>query len=249
MTRLHDSTKTRVIPLFKFFSGDITKVNKLLSLLSEPNKVLLSDNNLIIRYGTNEMTIPPTKKLLNWCIENLPLLMIPKNYGVKPNSETYNKRDILFNGDANTKSNSKSEAINLLHQNKLPKWYIFEGYTHPDIYIETEDTIIVGEAKRIEPKLTNSTHWLKNRDQLIRHVDSIIDNGKKVYSFLIISEDKISAYKLESYNNLSYYKQSLPHRNDMEIEKIKNTYLGYTTWEEIQNAFGINFPDTVLDSQ
>ena len=247
MKRLYDSTKTRVIPLFDFFSGDITKINKLLSLLSEPNKVLLSDNNLIIRYGTNEMTIPPTKKLLNWCIENLPLLMIPKNYGVKRNSETYNKRDSLFKGD----TNSKSKAFTLLHQNKSPKrdWYIFEGYTHPDIYIETEDTIIVGEAKRIEPKLTTSTEWLKKRDQLIRHVDAIIDSGKKVYSFLIISENKINTYNLSAYNDLSYYKESLRHRNDMEIEKIKSTYLGYTTWDEIQKAFGVNFPKTVLDCQ
>lgn len=106
----------------------------------------------------------------------------------------------------------------------------------------------VGEVKRTEPSLTTSTEWLNPRDQLIRHVDSIIDNTKQVFFFYVFAEDKIKDYELTCYEDILYYKKNLPHRKDInEIQKFKDSYCGFTTWERISELLGITFPDTVAD--
>lgn len=138
--------------------------------------------------------------------------------------------------------------MNELKKNKLPQkaWYIFEGYTHPDIYIETEDSIYVGEAKRTEDKLTDETKWLACRDQLIRHIDAVIDETKKVYSFLIIDDEKVKYYHLSQYDDERFYAENLPHRSQDIIKKAKESYLGYTTWSKINELFDneIKYPET-----
>lgn len=46
----------------------------------------------------------------------------------------------------------------------------------------------------------------------------------------------------------SIYKKNLPHRKDInEIQKFKDSYCGFTTWERISELLGITFPDTVAD--
>lgn len=144
----------------------------------------------------------------------------------------------------------KQEALKLIKENpeKTKEWYIFEGYSKPDIYIETTNSIFIGEAKRTEPHLTTSTQWLNPRDQLIRHADSVIDGPKKVYYFFIFAESKINDYELKRYEDIDYYEKNLPHRkNADEFQKFKDSYYGYTTWEKIPILFGITFPDTIDD--
>lgn len=125
------------------------------------------------------------------------------------------ERAKLFSND----ENQKKTALSNLEKQKLPQvaWYIFEGYTQPDIYIETRTTIIVGEAKRTEDKLTTETTWLKNRDQLIRHIDTVIDSGKEVYSFFLVENKDL--YNFENYSDIEYFKKSLPHRDEKTLKK------------------------------
>ena len=83
------------------------------------------------------------------------------------------------------------------------------------------------------------------RDQLIRHTDSVIDSKKKVYSFFIFENPNL--YNLENYKKIEYYKKSLPHRDELETQKIMDSYIGFTTWEKINNLFDntIDYPDTI----
>ena len=143
---------------------------------------------------------------------------------------------------------ARIDGYNLIRSNpeKTKEWYIFEGYSKPDIYIETTSSIYIAEAKRTEPHLTTSTQWLDPRDQLIRHADSIIDGEKQVYYFFIIDEEKINSYELTRYEDLDYYEKNLPHRNKKEdFQKFRDSYCGYTTWTKISNILKIKFPDTI----
>lgn len=240
-----DSTITRVSPLMNELGRDSEKLNLFLSLFPKIRPIEANNKKIEIYYGTKEKALCPKQELLEWCILNLDKLSIPKNFGTKTKS-TREKRRQLFSGSETL----KQEALQLIRENpkKTSQWYIFEGYSKPDIYIETDTSIYVGEAKRTEPSLTTSTEWLNPRDQLIRHVDSIIDNTKQVFFFYVFAEDKIKDYELTCYEDILYYKKNLPHRKDInEIQKFKDSYCGFTTWERISELLGITFPDTVAD--
>ncbi len=246
--RIYDSTKTRVIPLMKEINGSIDKLNDLFSLLNTQRIKMIDPNEEIQPpfFGEYEKKLCPKEELLEWYVYNYNKLKKVKCYGSK-NKKTQEKRKLLFEGS----KEKIEEAIRLIRNNPMATngWYIFEGYSHPDIYIETSNSIYIGEAKRTESKLTTSTQWLSPRDQLIRHVDSVIDSVKKVYCFLLIDEKKEFKYKLKRYEtDYNYYEKSLPHRAGRrdEIEKIMSSYCGYTTWQKIEEKFCITFPDTII---
>lgn len=222
-----NSTKTRVEPLFNYIGKDIDKTNKLLSIFDK--KISISSSIEKCNYGKEEMAIPPNKDLLIWCINNPDKLK---------RKETFEKRCKFFQKDEKT----INEALKKLTKEKLPQkaWYIFEGPTKPDIYIETNDQIFVGEAKRTEPNLTKSTDWLADRDQLIRHIDAVIDLGKKVYSFFIVED--ATKYDFSIYSDFCYFKKSLPHRTDDMVQKIMGTFLGVITWEQVNQTFNNQIP-------
>lgn len=239
----YDSTKTRVQPLCDFIDNDIEKVNLLLKEINPDIKITSEIESF--HYGLTEKAFPPPYELLKWCINNYDKLTIPKNFGVKDQSSmTYKKRKALFDGNEVI----KNEALNLLDENPeiQKKWYLFEGYTHPDIFIETSNTILIGEAKRTEQKLTTKTEWLDTRDQLIRHIDSfILNTSKTIFSFYLISAENKDKYSMDRYLNIEYFKNSLPHRNKEAIKLAKETYIGDACWEELEKSLKISFPDTI----
>lgn len=241
-----NSSLTRVKPLFDYINSDIEKLNRLLSLL-DIDKKIEHDSLIEIRYGVNEKKIPPSKSLLIWMLKNLNELSKVKNYGTKStDSETYEKRKLLFSGD----KEKLDKALHEIQRNsKIPKnaWYIFEGYTSPDIFIETIDSIFVGEAKRTEKNITTKTTWLNPRDQLIRHIDSQLDQPKEIYSFYILEKQEYQkgVYKksMDKYLEEAYFKSNLKHRNESDILRAFKSYHKYIFWEDIADCFDISFPD------
>ena len=244
-----NSSLTRVKPLFDFIKSDIDKLNRFFELFENTNKRVKQNSLIEIRYGNNEKKIPPPKSLLIWMLQNLNDLNKVNNYGVSNiSSETYKKRSELFSG--NTKL--IDEAINTIKtKTKLPErdWYIFEGNTFPDIFIETTDSIFIGEAKRTEKDITTKTIWLNQRDQLIRHIDSLLDLPKPIYSFYILEKEEYlkGTYKkrMELYSKKNYFKENLKHRDDSTIERAINSFIGFVFWEDIADCFDISFPDEI----
>lgn len=244
-----DSTKTRVTPLMDYLGEDILKINKFLSLFD--NKIEIKDKIIEICYGKKtdghkgEKSIPAPLSLLWWYVNNPEKLARDNNIQDKkgrPSAETIANREAFFNNDKIKVQEAKdgiTELINkriIKYRNPYSPWYVFEGYTNPDIYLKTESAIFVGEAKRTEPKLTGSVKWYEKRDQLIRHIDSVFDKGKKVYSFFIL--DNKNYKDLDKHGkDFDYYKQSLPHRSDEDIKKFMKTYIGCITWDEIAEEF------------
>ena len=244
-----DSTKTRVIPLMEYLGKSTEKLNRLFSLLdtNKIKKIDEDDSVIHINFGSNEIKLCPKQELLEWYVKNYDKLTKVENYG-SSNKETQENRKAILEGS----KEKIEEALKLIKENPTAQkqWYIFEGYTQPDIYIETSKSIYIGEAKRTEGELTTSTVWLDPRDQIIRHADSVIDKSKNVYYFFLIDEEKENIYELDRYGtNYQYYENSLPHRvnNKNDIQKLMAAYCGYTTWQKISSEFGINFPDTVND--
>lgn len=243
----HDSTKTRVQPAFDALGCSAEKWNKFFRLFPYGARVpIIQEGDIVeIRYGSKsgkgrgEKILHPPKSRLSWCVKHL------KDEGLSglqsKSKEVYEKRELLKKGCQKT----IGEALRLLGEEKKSGWFVLEGPTHPDIYIETKNFIAVGESKRNEPHLTTSTTWFKDRDQLIRHVDALLDQDdipqKKVFSFLITEEE----YKeLDYYEDLAYFKKSLPHRNLNAQKRAKESYLGRISWTDLSEAFPeIQFSD------
>lgn len=245
-----DSSKTRVVPLMRFLGEDVNRINDFLSMFSFKNKsVRISDRILKVCYGNKsdgepgEMAVPPVKPLLIWYAEHPEEMDRSENrqdkYG-HPSAATIRNREEFFNGNPEKKKEAVDNLKNMdRYPSRLP-WYIFEGKTYPDIYIETESFIFIGEAKRTEPHLTGTVKWYKKRDQLIRHVDSIIDSDKTVHSFFILEHKDYE--NLEKHgSDTGYYEESLPHRKAYpdQIRKVMDTYIGCITWDEL----GMKFPE------
>jgi len=240
----YNSSLTRVVPLIDQLREHHNFPNNLIKTIN--GDYMINENPFEIRYGIKEIAIMPSKSLLIYLINNLSVLN-KAALGKDDGTEKYKKRKQLFDLDADV----RSDALSLINIDKTckNKWYVFEGYTHPDIYIETKNYVIIGEAKRIEKTFTTKTKWLNERDQLIRHIDSVIDSGKQILSFLLIDENLIGTedYKtwLRNYKNKEYYKKNLPHRSKKEIDIAFDSYIGFATWQKFQNKYGIEYIDTI----
>jgi hypothetical protein len=250
----HNSSITRIVPTFNYVGCDISRLVAILRLFEKKLDYhkIEQENILESRYGSKskgdpgEKQIPPVEKLLEWYILNNEKLDQMHNEKRQRN-ESYFLRKKLFEGDQEI----RSLALRLLSKNYPNQrvWYVFEGYTCPDIYIETENYIFIGEAKRTEKHITSSTDWYKTRDQLIRHVDSVIGRDKKVVSFYIFDRDtyKDSNYSgyLNKYDDMNFLRQNLPHRNVSDIKKIMESYIGHIFWDDLSELFSISYPDMV----
>lgn len=241
----HDSTKTRVQPAFDAIGCSAENWNRFFRLFPCGARVpTIQEGGVIeIRYGSKsgkghgEAVLPSSKDRLLWCVKNLKTTKLPGS--LAKSDETNKKRAGLKDG----RQEIIDEACRLLHKYKGRKrdWFVLEGSTHPDIYIETKNFIAVGEAKRKEPHLTTFTTWFKDRDQLIRHVDALIDQEKTVFSFLITEKEY---GELGNYEKLDYFEKSLPHRDIKAQKRAKESYLGRISWDDLTEAFPkIHFSD------
>ena len=111
-------------------------------------------------------------------------------------------------------------------------WFLFEGFTHPDIFIEGEDYVIVCEGKWTEPNITTKTTHLsadgESRNQMIRHIQGALNySDKKVYGFYIVDEN--CNYKNELTEDC--FKKQLETETiripDSEKEKILASFCQY----------------------
>ena len=258
-----DSSLTRVKPIFdRLREVDPTGVSWLNRLIMLPS---LSDNSLAKKqpqtsltrfgWGDNEVSLDPPVSLLSWLIRNP---RKPLSGGLSKDPIKKLKREEWINWN----HERIIEGLNLLgNQNKGEDWHIFEGKTKPDVFLETDDLIVVIEGKRTESGPTTKTKWMKTRHQMLRHLDCAweIRGKKKVTGFFIVDHLKcnpsISSKQWMKYeqNTTSQeaLSQSLPHRGPEEQEEISSCFTGVTTWQQVCSEFsdfGLvneNLPDTI----
>lgn len=240
----YNSSLTRVVPLIDHLSKLNDFPQNLISIYN--TEFNLNEEPIEICYGKFEKKIMPAKSLLKHLINNIHIIN-KDSLGSDNGTKSYKNRIDLFALD----EAKKLEALQLIENDKncYQKWYVFEGYTHPDIYIETDNYILIGEAKRTEKSFTTKTKWLNERDQLLRHIDSVLDSGKQVISFLIIDNElkNTAEYKigLARYKDREYFKKHLPHRSEMEINIAMKSYIGFTTWQKYEEKFKIEYIDQI----
>lgn len=244
----YNSSTYRVRPLMECIENDYHAFLSLLSLvgidpLSQPTSY---------RYdgvSCNEMQLKPTKNHL------LALLarMATKQHGKVPITDQ--NRSELFFGNPNQRKAAYEKAKTELEATydrltvKDRPWYMFEGYTHPDIFIEGEDYVIVCEGKWTEPHITTTTTYLSSfgeyRSQMVRHIQGALNySDKNVYAFYIADADcgYLDDLSRERFSQ-QLERETITIGND-EKDAILESFFGFTTWQDIHRVLPqITFQD------
>jgi hypothetical protein len=250
----HDSSRTRVAPVFDLLQGredDWVRALLLLNAGSQRSQPDLSALNLKFQkgyWGKNEHSLDPAVALLSWLIRNPSPRLLAQ--------DEHQERRLLALGDPVT----VARALHALRTSAAPKgWHLLEGPTVPDVIIETPDALVVIEGKRTESGPTLDTTWLTGRHQIWRHIDAAweIRGRRRVFGFFIVqgqdSNGGLPPHWRKAFNEAlssSALETSFPHRSLTEREAIAACMLGGTTWDEVCKAFGISqasLPRTIHD--
>lgn len=92
-----------------------------------------------------------------------------QGYG-RDTGETRARRDALLRRGPAT----VAEALARLSRPQFPAraWYIREGPSEPNVYLETPDLLVVIEGKCTEAGPMTHTTWMPGRHQMLRHLDA-----------------------------------------------------------------------------
>jgi hypothetical protein len=148
--------------------------------------------------------------------------------------------------------------MELLSSNRLKSeraWYVLEGPSCPDVFLETDDLIVVIEGKRTESGPTTATNWMPVRHQMLRHVDTAweIRGDRQCVGFFIVegnTEGNVPDHWLDAVRTTVHpdvLAQSLPHRSQEVRTQIEEAFLGVTTWQILSHHLSI--PKAVLIDQ
>lgn len=246
-----DSSITRVAPLGEFIMSNHSLVDKLLSLLSESPALAFGEfSNESVFYKEHpvnkEKALKPTVEHLLGIIDKIENDRDFREYVQKNDSSTSTnkvKRELLFHLDTATLKEAK-EKVRTDRASK--SWYIFEGISYPDLFIENEQYILLVEGKRTEPNKTSQVAYLPNRSQMVRHIENTLNyckGQKKVIAFYIVEESCSYKDKCASCDLLNELKAETIQKSDELNKKIVDSFYGYTTWQQIAKKLGVKFSD------
>ena len=239
----YNSSKYRVVPLVEVIKNDAYSFERFLETVTNLPGLSFPLNAESFYYGDNEKKLKPPKEHLEALIDYL----ATKKHN--PVSNLSRKRKVLFGLDPEAdREEARKEAKRLLEisyiddEQILPKeWYIFEGATNPDIYIEGEDYVIICEGKWTEPHITTKTTNLaadnEYRNQMVRHIQGALNyTNKKVYAFYIV--DKGCGYEADLSTDAfaAQLEKETIEIPGKEKEEIIRAFYGYTTWQDIKNV-------------
>ena len=263
---VHDSSLTRVAPVFdqllELDRSGRSWIPRLLRLPGLPGGTLSTPDRCgsLRRHHWNrgdctlkEVQLDPPRALLTHLVSN----PAPSIIEGQMTEGTRAKRRALLEGDREV----LAEALALLEQTPIRTkvWYVLEGRSQPDAYLETDDCVVVVEGKRTEPEPTTHTMAMAGRHQMLRHIDCAWETrgGRSVFGFFAVSggtepEDVLVpdewAEAAAATIGAAALKTSLPHRTDAERSAIASCFLGVTTWQAIRTEFKLDWdklPDRV----
>jgi hypothetical protein len=205
-----------------------------------------------------ERRLQPPRGLLVWLVQH-PEVLAPQlkalerrairageRAGLAVSPAWAKRREFLDGRDGEL----QREALDRLSSGKpLPSgaWFVFEGPTSVDCYLETDRIVVVIEGKRTESGPTTSTDWMPTRHQLLRNLDAALDiaRGRRVVGLFIVegddSGDVPEVWRASTDATISEeaLDASLPHRNRDERATIRDGYLGATTWQRGCESLGL----------
>jgi hypothetical protein len=251
-----DSSRTRVAPVFdQLLAQDPTGATWLPRLLTLPRlnsrrplpfmprpQPLTASN-----WYPAEVKLAPPRTLLQWLVRHADQLQ-PTTLGSSP--ITIAKRQALLQGDPDT----VTEALEFLARPvySMKAWYVLEGLSQPDAYLETPEMLIVIEGKRTEAGPTTHTGWMPQRHQMLRHIDCAWERRgqRTVLGFFIVEgQGGADAVAVPVHWHAAARATitpgaldvSLPHRTTAERKAIAAAFLGVTTWQEVCRIFQIDW--------
>jgi len=260
--RPHDSTKTRVAPVFdELLRQDATGEKWLASLLALPQPGRPLGSARAAELGAleeacwdaadgkrREKRIAAPVALLSWLV---------RHFGESHASEipgkddTAKRRRMLQDGNPET----VAEALAKLRSDPEPRaWWVLEGRSSPDVWLATRRAVVVIEGKRTENGPTTRTSFMGGRHQMLRHMDAAYEvaGNRALLGFFIAEGDvdgdipKVWRDAAEETVSPEAIASSLPHRPQAERDAIVAGFLGVTTWQRVCERFGID-PGVLID--
>ncbi len=250
-----DSTKTRVTPVFdRLLHCDPTGsvwLDRLIRLGSRANEVNLPSSAGELKpghsrtWGEDEQPLPPPLGLLEWLVQHVE----EKDVKARTSEETRQKRLALARGDPDV----LQKALARLRAGERGRaWFVLEGPSCPDTYLETDSLVVVVEGKRTEQSTTSKTTFMPKRSQLIRHMDAAWEmaDGRRVLGLLLVEGENPDPMLVPKRWSTASDEQiqpallvpSLPHRTAEERDVIAEGVLGAATWQRICEEFSIEWP-------
>lgn len=221
--------------------------------------VLLKPGDLLAcRFGA-ELKLHPPLQFLRWMAEH-PLELRWPAYPIK-DAYIRDMRQRLFQRGPYESDSQHCEqamdearhAINHFLGNKargiaddkwMKQWWVLEGKTHVDCFIETTRMRIYVEGKRTE-SLSRTTSWYAKRNQLLRNLEcASVHSGATPFVQVLITESMVPPLASKIIDD------SLPHLSLDQRRELLSHYAGSSTWAALCSAVGLEFtdlPDTVGD--
>lgn len=249
--RKKDSSLTRVAPLGEAILKNHRLVEALLQLLPRnPNITFgeFSDKDVFFSASPRkEKSLPPTKEHLTLIIEKIEhdeaFRNSIKELAIQSSTKTNrDNRILLFDLKPQTLAEAKKEIGNSVRKS----WYMFEKYSHPDLFIENENFILLIEGKRTESSTTKKLKYLAHRSQMVRHIENAIahSKGKKpVIAFYIVEEGCGYENKCLPDGLAEDLKKETIQKSEATNNAIIDSFYGYTTWQAVSKHLGICFPE------
>lgn len=235
----YNSSIYRVRPLMEMIRNDFQMYQKVLGIVGI-HDIGMPESYWYDGFDCAEKQLKPSKEHLESLIEYIS----KKDF---KNVEIRNeKRKALCTSSPDIRMSTCKEAIeelNRMYNSLTPSsklWFIFEGYTNPDIFIEGEDYVIICEGKWTESHITTHTTNLSAKDgeyrnQMVRHIQGALNyTKKKIYAFYIVDEKSGYLEKLTKEAFTAQLEQETISINDIEKANIINAFYGFTTWQEIE---------------
>jgi hypothetical protein len=240
-----DSSITRVAPVFTtLLMRDPTGLTWLPELLKLPERQGAADDRPASRSALRrcgwwpaEVRLPPPPSLLEYLIENTPSGVV----------DSLPERIRLAGRDEETLKQAQALLRSRASTSLERAWYVLEGPTSVDAYLETDDLVVVIEGKRTEAGPTTRTKWMPVRHQMLRNIDAAweIRGRRNVVGFFIV-EGKTDGGLSEAWNlscaatvEEKALDGSLPHRDYETRRAISDAFLGATTWQRLCRVFSI----------
>ena len=236
----YNSSIYRVVPLGNFLSNNPKETIKLLAALNIKEETYPNE----FFYGDNEKRLKPSKEHLDALIDYVALKQ--KNHAFTENKNRLG----LFSSKKEIEEAKRLEAHKLLNEryDGLPEnqrsWFVFEGFTQPDLFAEAEQYVLLIEGKWTERKITTSTTHLKENDgeyrnQMIRHIEGAINSfpNKKVYACYIVDDECKYKKELTKEALKKHLKLETIKKNLQTEKRIVNSFYGFLTWKDIQSLF------------
>ena len=250
---IHDSSRTRIAPVFGRLqcldpSGRLW-LQGLLELANTrklPRPDAGASRLRVAKWWPREAKLAAPPGLLRWLLENAEEPRDAAAWGRRP--EVMANRRRVVDRDADTLAGALQS---LQERRPSPRaWYVLEGPSQPDVYLDSAAAVIVVEGKRTETAPTTSTAWMRVRHQMLRHLDAAWEHrqGRRIYGLYIVeaetgtsSTEPPSTWHeaVESTISEEVLRASLPHRTADERSQIASALLGVTTWQAVCDEFQI----------